>query len=385
MSKGTNILEAIDEFLNNAAVTKAAESSNQGVVENQGDSGTSHPSKSTEDGTQDAPEGARSAENSSDVKGSITSQSVDEAKEDKMSGKSENELTTAKPTGEDPSNETASVNSKIPGEAGKDHKGQDTSHPAKVDFGDKYASVKQAAEDIISRANDAFAKIAALEDNDAPATKQAKITSASTGGSETDEDEAAGAKAAEAVVAELNKQANEGSQELLVHIVKSAYDDANDLADFYAGMQHAGQDVTKQANARTNASLLHLAIKKAMDDESAGADDLAFGEGEESAGGNEAPPADPGAMEGGPAPEAGMGGDEEALAQIVALLEQNGIDPEVLAQINPEDLAQALMEMQGGAGGEMPAGEAMDAAPEEAPEAALMPGGGADEAAAPVM
>lgn len=393
MSNGNTILEEIDTFLASVSNTKAAETASaQGHVENQGDSGTSHPSKSVDDGTQTATEGSRSAENTADVKRDVPA-AVDEAKEDKMDGASENPLTTAKPTGEDPANETSSANGLIGGDAGKDHAGKDTSHPAKVDFGGKYASVKEAADDLANRINDYNAKLAALTVDDAPApvkkekTKEAAATSdPKSDKAETkeasddteDADVAAGRAAAEQAIEQLSKVAADAeatdTNELIAEVVKSAVEDANLLIDFYAGM-HDGvvEKRAEAAKAGKDAGKLRDALKKAMEaagpeasmPEDEGADSMAYGGDSESG-----EPAEGGAP---------GGGENQMVEQVIAALEQAGIDPSILAELPPEALAEALSMIQGGGGAESGEGgggsEAMaqEPMPAEAPTDEMAP------------
>lgn len=388
MSKGLDLLSEIDSFLAAVETEKAAETaSTQGHVQNQGDTGTSHPSKSIDDGTQDASEGSRSAENTADVKSSVPGQSVDVAKEDKMEGKSENPLTTAKPTGEDPSNETSSANGLIGGEAGKDSSGQDTKHPAKVDFGGKYAAaspatIKDAAARLLERINDYNAQVAALNISTNNSSEKKAKDSSNSGNASTsepkkedsnndkasnskeasavDSDEEAGKKAAEIAANELALTGP--GAELIEHIAKEAMADANRVADFCDGL-HQGANESEQENnvktARKDATEMHAVIKKAIEDNMAGADAMAYGgegEGPETAG------------EG-----AGSGGEIE---QIVAELQAAGIDPEILAQLNPADLAAAIVEASSGSSeGASEINEepppAVEATPEMAPTAAI--------------
>lgn len=380
MSNGQNLLEEIDGFLNAVEATKAAESASAaGRVQNQGDASTAHPSKGVDDGTQNAPEGARSAENTADVKSDVPGQPVDAAKEDKMEGQSENPLTTAKPTGEDPANETSSVDGLIGGEAGKDHQGKDTKHPAKVDFGGKYASatpgeVKVAAVSLMAQVNEFNAQVAALNVGTAKepggTAKQAVEKSAAgppadpppaeNPPAETppvktkeanapDPDEEAGKKAAEVAAAGLGLTGP--SAELVHDMAKEAIADANRVVEFCTGLQTGADEVTQEKRvktARAGAVKMHTVVKQAIGDEMAGADTMAYGgEGEQ-----------PGAV--GEGAGAGAGAEPGGLAsgeleQIIAELQAAGIDPEILAQIDPADLAQALAEAEGGGGG-MPGG-----------------------------
>lgn len=404
------LVEEIDSFLKSVESTKAAEStSEEGHVQNQGDSGTAHPSKSVDDGTQDATEGARSAENTADVKSDVPGQPVDEAKEDRLDGASETPLSTAKPTGEDPANETSSVSGMIGGDAGKDSQGKDTAHPAKADFGGKYASAKEAAINLMARINSFNAKIAALDTSKPEVkkvaeamTKNPSAASVSSDGAkkakvaisavETNDDVLAGEKAAEVAASQLGLIGDVNQQELVTNIAKEAFDDANALCDLYVGMAQGNKEASelaakKKANipvARKQASALLRKIKKAMEGGNAGADALAYGgEGEQPNAMGEgmgAPPEGKMPMPGGEPSGSPMmsggemggeemgegemggemgGGDEATVMKIIQELQAAGIDPEVLANIDPEDLAQAIAEAQGGemGGGMMGGGE----------------------------
>ncbi len=466
MSTGNTLLAELEDLYDGVIATKAAEASaSAGHVQNQGDAGTSHPSKSEDDGTQEATEGERSSENTADVKSDVPGQSVDEASEDKMEGESEHPLTEAKPTGEDPANETQSADGLIGGDAGKDHAGKDTKHPAKVDFGGKYASVatlirqgqtKMAAVTLQRRINDFNASVAALQvpekvkealaaekkaaaspgdgeggKTEAPPAEKLpsggappadKSTEGGEGGTTKESshkcpscdkmyegdkcscgysgesgdmpydkkgsaDEKAGRDAAKVAAAELGLTSDPQDQaDLVAAIVKRALDDANMYADFMddfekgaaaANQEAANKKSTFVGQIREWATTSRNNVKNAMENQMAGADMLAQGgESEE-----------PGAIgEGaGAAGGEGMGGggiDPAMLEQIIAELEQAGIDPEMLAQLDPADLAQALAEAEGGGmegggmEGGMEGGEGMmppqeGAAPELAPAAAM--------------
>lgn len=374
-----DILTRISDFLDEVASEKAAEASasSEGHVQNQGDSGTSHPSKSTDDGTQEATEGARSAENSSDVKSDVPGQSVDSASEDKMTGASENPLTTAKMTGEDPANETASASGLIGGDAGKDSEGKDTSHPAKVDFDGKYASVrellakgqtKEAAATLHDRVNAFNARIAALtsppEEKKATAAEAKSAGENKTAANAPSADELAGEKAAKVAAAKLGLPTNEQKQhELVTNIAKQAMDDADTYCDFLEGVRDGEKEAAENnRQVRSDAKELLQTVKRAMQDDMAGADMLAGGgEGEvpdaagegAGAGGDMMPPAE---------------GEGDIIEQIIEALTAANIDPAELAEINPEDLAQAL---SGGGGGGGDVG--MGAEGELPPEGGMTP------------
>lgn len=99
--------------------------------------GTSHPVKSVDDQTEDANEGARSAENCADVREQVPGGGVDAAPEHApdQEGQQFNVGITSHETGEDPAHEG-------------DYKGTKedpgTSHPAKTEQGEKYSSMSFA-------------------------------------------------------------------------------------------------------------------------------------------------------------------------------------------------------------------------------------------------
>lgn len=148
---------------------------------------TTHPVKSVEDNTRDATEGARSAENTKDVKGDQGKPSVDstpEASAKKAAAKqaggpgAEDHLqlgTTVAATGEDPENETNKA------KPGKDDPG--SSHPARTDNtaldGMKYAQslqevpLEKLAESLQDIGNSICADLVA-QGVETDATKQAQ-------------------------------------------------------------------------------------------------------------------------------------------------------------------------------------------------------------------
>lgn len=96
--------------------------------------GTHHPVKSVDDQTSDAHEGARSAENTSDIKKQVPAGGVDSAptKTPDQKGQQFNVGISSTSTGEDPSHEDDYKGT-------KDDPG--TSHPAKTEDGEKYSSM----------------------------------------------------------------------------------------------------------------------------------------------------------------------------------------------------------------------------------------------------
>ena len=133
-----NVVSSIGELVSSLGLEKLAAE----------DPGTSHPAEKTDANanTQPAVEGARSAENSADVKSEVPGQSVDEANPGDVDKDGVPELTTATMTGEDPKVENDyKGNTEDPG----------TSHPANANNKtEKYSAeqVKSAAALIIAEA-----------------------------------------------------------------------------------------------------------------------------------------------------------------------------------------------------------------------------------------
>lgn len=339
------IIEQLDELLHAAGHQKSAEAAaNQGHVENQGNSGTSHPSKNAPDFTQPAVTGEHYSENTADVKKQTPNVSVDAAVEDKMDGASVNELTTASAIGEDPSVETESIkNVNYVGSQNADG-----------------SSIKDAAVRLMSDYNAFNAMIAGLslapvkkaneskdhEPGAKPADSASSCPSETPGAQTTSEEETASAKADEeagekaaAVVAQAMAKTAEECEAIVAEVIKEAMADARMYVDFLRGYTDA-----KTAPAAKP-------TKRAMDNADAGAAVTASG-GES---GNE--PENQGAH--------GDAGDSGFANGLEAALMALGLTPEDLENIPPEVLAEALASALG-------AGGASDVALAEAmpPEAA---------------
>lgn len=376
----------LDDIL--AQMSKRAESSSeQGRVENQGDSGTTHPSKDVSDGSIPATTGARAAENEKDVKKNVPGQPVDEAKEDKMEGASKNPLTDAAFTGEDPSVESASAKPKFDGSADENSQGKKTTSPATSTFGDKYAAVAARASALISDINDQLAKYASLGKDsvqtETPNTTPAKSEPVKAAQTEV-KDEAkqaaeAGANAAElAVSGVVDQVVNPAASELIFTCAKQAAEDARMLREFYQGLNDSNNERTtpvattgKKAAVNKSAALKQAGVNnfvQAIDILNKKANDAAM-QADLMAGGGQGVE---GVEQEAPEAEGGGGGGEDA--EIAALLEQLGISPEELANIPPEELAALLEQLSAGGGGE---GEVI---PAEA-----MAGGGGEVSEAPMI
>lgn len=376
---GKRLIDDLDAYIRSAEMAKQAEGSAQaGHVQDQGDSNTTHPSSSVDAGIQPATQGARSSENTADVK-KQNPLSVDAAGEDKADGKSKDEATNATFTGEDPSSETESVGDRPEPQGDETVDGKKTDHPANTSFGDKYASLINGAASLVALANTQNAKVAALNISVTapakpgaaePAKPAAKSAGADPAKPATNPDEEAGRKAAEAVDQNLPQEPDPDTAAQLITFAKAAFDDANRLADLYDGMRQGGKLVDgyaagvrgasqlRQKSARAAAALhkraslsVHQALlqiqKAAMDEAAMGADAMTAGSPEEPL------PDEAGGMpEGMPGGEAGGAISPEEIEQVLALLQQANIPPEEIANADPQMLAQVIAEaISGGAGG----------------------------------
>ena len=375
-----NQIDSIDRFLKAVGYSEknAAANTEAGSIGGE----TTHPVKDVDDSTEDASEGARSAENTADVKADQGPASVENAKKaaakkrasarkwaaenDPTGSASDDQMqigTNKKPTGEDPSVETSSV------KAEKDD--VETSHPASTDNseldGNKYASMSTAelhklSNDLGNRVLVSLTKNAEFHDDDEDRRK-----SDSDSGSSSDSDmmEEKGAvdlagQAGWELAGLLSGQFDKRAADSLVYstlseIIKTANDDADKAAVYLHSYQN---ELYKQAEGEEMPPEM---------DPSAGGMDPSAGGMPPAGGGDEAAMA--GAMGGGAAPE-GEGGDD--VEQLAAVLDQLGISPEEL------DAAMAGQGHEGGGhegGGAPPMGggappEMANAAPNMEVEAA---------------
>jgi len=249
-TRAKTVLESLNALLKQASAKRAED--------DMGSSDTTHPSKSVDDGTQPASEGARSAENTSDVKSQIGPNSTDNAKPENMENKSVNPLTTASAVGEDPSVETSSVKDKP--------EDDDTSHPASAAFGEKYSRARAASE-VVKSANMVLTKLAALTikaEQPTPAKAAAAPTPAPQPVTtpDTNKDVEMGKAAAEAVISQANSQPNvDAINSVVFQVVKEASDDADRLISFYAGLADEAKKASapKPAPAKPKTSISKLA------------------------------------------------------------------------------------------------------------------------------
>lgn len=390
MSKSANSIATVDQFLQvvRKNVKYAAEANTEpGSV----GGGTTHPVKDVDDSTEEASEGARSAENTADVKADQGTASVDSTSDNvaakkaaakrAVDGKSEEGAvnppgtaasdqlqigTKKQPTGEDPAVETGSVKAEKEDAAGG--RLGNTTHPARTNNseldGYKYASmsIEKLASLTSQLGNELLAELATIQKRAelTPAQEQLDVNNngkiegsdlaALRNGSEAKEDDDDDEKSAVDAAAQagwelagllsgnFDKQAADALvTSTLENIIKVAADDADKVASFCVEYE---RELRKQA----------------MGDMPAGIDPAAMGGGAPAGG----------APMGGPdmaAPVPGdAGGGEPDIEQLIALLEQLGISPEELE-------AAMAAEGGGGAGGAAPAGAPMPPEKDTAGEA----------------
>jgi len=369
-----NQIDSIDRFLKAVGYSEknAAANTEAGSIGGE----TTHPVKDVDDSTEDASEGARSAENTADVKADQGPASVENAKKaaarkrasankwaaekDPTGSAADDQMqigTNKQPTGEDPSVETSSV------KAEKDD--VDTSHPASTDNseldGNKYASMSTAAlhklsNDLGNRVLVSLTKNAEFHDDDEDARKS---DSDSGSNSESDMMEEKGAvdlagQAGWELAGLLSGQFDKRAADSLVYstlteIIKTANDDADKTAAYLQSYQN---ELYKQAEGEE--------MMPPEMDPSAGMPPAG--------GGDEAAMA--GAMGGGEAPE-GEGGDD--VEQLAAVLDHLGISAEELeAAMAGHGSESGIPEEGGGAPPEMGGGappETAGAAPDMEVEA----------------
>jgi len=350
---------------------------------------TTHPVKSVDDNTSAATEGARSAENTKDVKKDQGSPSVDSTAEAKAKTAAlkraggpgaEDHLqlgTTVAATGEDPENETGKA------KPGKDDPG--SSHPARTDNasldGFKYAGDLQNAPltklaEMLQDLGDAICAdltvqgVEVKQAGDGTVTQVAPAQQKQAGQIDPALAQQVGWQMAGILTGTLDKQATDAVVvEQIDTIIKFAEDDADRtaawLGDFFA---------QKQAQARAQKRAEAGLPPEAAAGGGGGGEDIAAALGGGGAPGG-APPEDP-AAGGGLPPEAG---GEAGGGGLQALLEQLGISEEELMAAIQEEAAG------GGAPGGPPAPGGEGGAPAGPggpggglpPEAAGMPPGGA--------
>lgn len=386
-------MATIDQFLQKVGSVKVAEDplSEPGSIGGE----TSHPVKKVDDRLQTATEGARSSENSKDVKEDQGAPSVENAPEAKAASArnaanrlakgqqkraeggavmtagsaaddAEESVLNVQPTGEDPANETNSA------KGGKEDPGSD--HPARTDNdsldGHKYAfdqstPLEKMAGMFKDLGENLCAQIAWMSNNpqtQQQATKRAGAQSVQQkqAGQQPQYDDSylaaqAGWELAGLINGTLDKAAADRMVENAIEdIIKTASDDADRTAAYF---NHYFPQLFKQAEGEGGMP------PEAGGGPPPGGEGGGGGPSEEEMMAMLGGGAPAGGEGGGPPPGGGGGGGgapEEEAAQLAQVLEQLGVSPEELEQAMAEEAG-------GGAGGPPPGGDPM----------AAMAGGGA--------
>jgi hypothetical protein len=324
---------------------------------------STHPSASGDNNTMPAVEGARSSENVSDIKEQegpagvdATAAAVPGTQQDKVMP---NIGMTQSATGEAPE-----VEDKYKGE--KDDPG--TSHPATAEMGEKYAKLtfQQKIAQFNRLANEALAEVAV-----GMVQKRAEEDEDDDDDDDDKEENKGGLVGGQHKLDVNNNGKIDGSDLAALRSGKEAAYAAGYEAAARAGVSQKQAAVHVQsvlqntmADAMQTAALvgnyLHAFAKQAAYEAEGGGAEGDAGMAEMAAAGGEMPG---GPMGGAPMGGAGgAGGEEEALAEFVAALDEMGITPE-----------EFVAAIQAGEGGEMPGGgmPPPDAAP-AAPEAMKM-------------
>ena len=221
--------QSIEELLKIAAAQQAQRKQ----AEEMG--GSSHPTATCEDSTQEASEGARSAEHVAQVKqeqGPLSTESK-EPGTPPQEAHQQNMNMTSSGTGMDPANETTSAKTTT------DDDGYDapTSHPSRVST-EKQATSGDAASVLASaaQAKTAGENLLALLGGDAPADGQTQKTAEQI-------EREAGVQLADAIVKTAEHAAEQISDDFLVQKVAAALNETDDVADMVADYL----DLSKQA------------------------------------------------------------------------------------------------------------------------------------------
>jgi hypothetical protein len=338
---------------------------------------TSHPTKNIDNNVQTASEGARSSENSADVKADNPGASVDATPEAKPGSDEQDKQqfhigTNPSATGEDPTVEDDY-------KGGKDDPGSD--HPARTDNdgldGHKYASVsfKVAHANSVTLANMLLADLAnGKGDRLTPPAKQAnqqpsqpKQASNQPPAAPATNDAASQIQAGYELAAYLgiDKQAAyEGVQDCIRTTIQDALLDATLFGSYYSEFAKRAMDDAESGEDHS-----------APGDESSGAGNAGGGGGDKGGppsdggggGGGDPLAALTGGGGGGGDPLGGMGGgdplagggdmggavsQEEAMANLAAALEEAGIPIEMLLGAGGPGGPEGLMPPAGGGGGD---------------------------------
>lgn len=343
-------LRKLASEINGQPIKRAAE---RGATEET----STHPSADGDNNTRPATEGARSAENVSDIKEQegpagvdATAAAVPGTQQDKVMP---NIGMTQSATGEAPE-----IEDKYKGE--KDDPG--TSHPATAEMGEKYAKLtfQQKVAQFNRLANEALAEVAV-------GMVQKRAEEDEEDDDADDKEEGSGELKGDQHKLDVNNNGKiEGSDLAALRAGKEAAYAAGYEAAARAGVsqKQAAEHVqavlgSTMADAMQTAELVGnylyaFAKQAAYEAEGGGAE----GEGDAGMAGMAAAG---GEMPGGPmgdAPMGGGGGEEEALAEFVAALDEMGI--------TPEEFVAAIQAGEGGGmpGGDMPPPDAAPASPE---------------------
>lgn len=351
-TKQAGMMSTIDGLLASidATSTKKADEANTEAGGYQGNS--THPSTKVDDRTEEASEGSRSSENTSDVKEDQGTPSVDNTAEIPTGTAADDHLqigTNVQSTGDDPSNETSGT------KATKDDPG--SSHPARTDNneldGMKYSSIDEEFDVLSKQASAIGTDLIAMIANDAnDVTKQAS-TPAKPAKATPAPQAAAAPPAAQQVGA---KEAAQAGYDLAGAVADNtpAFDKAaldryviNEVATVVASAESMGEKVAQFLNSR-NAALKQAEDGPPRDDDSSSDDS---GSGDDSSGGGDSGPphSHGGDPTGGDPTGGGGGGTDDKLLALLAGGQGMGAG----------DAAGGMMgggDPTGGAGGGMPPG-----------------------------
>jgi hypothetical protein len=325
---------------------------------------TSHPVKNIDDQLQNAAEGARSSENSSDVKKQIPL-NVDSASEKGPDQESQqfNIGVTSTETGNDEANEQNYKDK-------KDDPGTD--HPASVDDNEKYGSMKFEELKKLSekKANDILATIAAAGQKVAGASPATPVKTPTTPAKTTPAPQVQKAAVAQAAAAgyqaataagvngdEQEKQAVQAAVEGTIRdALAAAVMTGNYLVEFQK--QAVNKRAADEEDSGSSSSDSDSGSKSESKSDSGGGGDEGGGGGGggggDEGGGLGLDPSALGAMAGGGgggdpmAGGGGGGGQEEAVNQLLMALMEMGV--------TPDEIMAALQGSGGGGGGDPLAG-----------------------------
>lgn len=345
---------------------------------------SSHPSEnSVDDDEQDAVEGFQSADNTRAIKDKVP-ESVDskpDATEGNAPKATDNQLgqgvDAAKPVGEDPAVED-NYKGTLEGDKRQGDRGG-TSHPATGSYGEKYSSdrvARMSSVQLLKSAADLGTEIAAdlanglFNRQPQQAQKQAAVAGQQTA----------------AVAGQVGDQMDKLASDVVQEIVKSAYHQADLVVDHLAhemAMLKRAEGENEAEDPTGGASEGEDFGSEDAGGEAGGGDAQALMAAMGGAGGAEGgmppgaeggmppgaeggmppgmegemppeamggmPPGAEGGEAGGPPPEMGAMGNEQALQQLAMALMEAGIDPRALAAAVPEEggkIASAVMDFQ---------------------------------------